>query len=132
MATELEKREKREVEASTAEQLVSAANAYSPDVDIADSEEAMLFAVDLPGVEKGDVKIEVDENNILTIRARNSFKEPEGTAVRQYRIGDYFRAFSIGEEFDKTKISGKLENGVLLVTIPRREEAKPKRIEISA
>ncbi len=132
MASELEKRGKREVEASTAEQLVETANAYSPDVDIIDAEDAMTFVVDLPGVEKGDVKIEVDENNILTIRAKNSFREPEGAAVRQYAVGDYFRAFSISEEFDKDKISGKLENGVLAITIPRREEAKPRRIEIKA
>ncbi len=132
MASELEKRGKREVESSSAEQLVETAHSYSPDVDICDSEDSMTFIVDLPGVEKGDVKIEVDENNILSIRAKNSFREPEGAAVRQYRVGDYYRAFSISEEFDKDKISGKLENGVLTVSIPRREEAKPRRIEISA
>ncbi|MBD3321745.1 MAG: Hsp20 family protein [Chitinivibrionales bacterium] len=132
MATDLEKREKKAVNNTAAEQINESGTAYSPDVDIYSSENDVMFTVDLPGVEKGDVQIEVTENDTLVIRARNSFSEPENPILRQYRTGDYYRAFQISNDFDKEKISGTLENGLLRITIPKREEARPKRIEIKA
>jgi len=132
MATELEKREKQEVGTTAAEQLKHSGPAYSPDVDIYVSDDAALFVVELPGVNKGDVTIEVDETQSLIIRGKNNHREAENAVVRQYEIGDYYRAFQLSDDFDKEKISAKLENGLLEITIPKREEAKPKRIEIKA
>ncbi len=132
MTTDLEKREKQEVSNTAAEQMNSSGMAYSPDVDIYVSDDEVLFAVDIPGVNKGDVSILVDETDTLIIRAKNSHKEPEGEALRQYRIGDYYRAFQISEDYDKDKVQAKLENGLLQVTIPKKESAKPKKIEIKA
>jgi HSP20 family protein len=132
MTTDLEKREKQEVSSTAAEQMNHSGQAYSPDVDIYASDDEVLFAVDLPGVNKGDVSIQVDETDTLIIRAKNSHKEPEEAALRQYRIGDYYRAFQISEDYDKDKVQAKLENGLLQVTIPKKESAKPKKIEIKA
>ncbi|MFC1585076.1 Hsp20/alpha crystallin family protein [Fibrobacterota bacterium] len=132
MTTELEKKPKQEVKTTAAEHLRDAGTAYAPDVDIYLNEEEILIGVDLPGVEKGDVNIEINENNALIIRAKNSQAAPEKPVLRQFNIGNYYRAFQISEEFDKDKVSGKLENGLLKVSIPKREEAKPKRIKINA
>ncbi len=129
---ELEKREKREVSHTGAEQMVDTGSAYSPDVDIYLSDEALLLVADLPGVEKGDVNIEIDENNSLVIKAKTTLKETEKPIFKQFNIGNYYRAFQIGDEFDKDKVAGQLENGLLEVRIPKREEAKPKRIAINA
>ncbi|MBN1131352.1 MAG: Hsp20/alpha crystallin family protein [Chitinispirillaceae bacterium] len=132
MSTELEKREKTEVSTTAAERMNEAGISFSPDVDIYVSDDDALFRVDMPGVEKGNVKIEVDETDTLVIRAKNSINEPEKVLVRQFDIGNYFRAFQIGDEFDKEKINGRLENGLLEIRIPKREEAKPKKIAINA
>ncbi len=132
MSTELEKREKQEVEMAAAEKLHHSGPAYSPDVDIYVSDDAAVFLVDLPGVNKGDVTIEIDETDSLIIRGKNSRKEPDKPVLRQYEIGDYYRAFQLSDEYDKEKISAKLENGLLEITVPKKEEAKPKRIEIKA
>jgi HSP20 family protein len=132
VSTDLEKREKHEVSANTAEQMTYAGPAYSPDVDIYASTDAAVFAVDLPGVGKGDVTIQVDETDSLVIRGKNSHKEPENVVLRQYNTGNYYRAFQISEDYDKEKINAKLENGLLVVTVPKREEAKPRKIEIKA
>ena len=129
---ELAKREKREVSHTGAEQMVEAGSAYSPDVDIFLSEDELIFAVDLPGVEKGGVNIEIDENNSLVIKAKNTLTESEKPVLKQFNIGNYYRAFQISDEFDKDKVTGRLENGLLEVRIPKREEAKPKRIAINA
>jgi HSP20 family protein len=77
--------------------------------------------LDLPGVEKGKVQIEVDEDNVLQVKAKNSFQEPGDSLLREFRVGD-----------NKEKISAKLENGLLEITVPKLEAVKPKRIEISA
>lgn len=132
MTTELEKRDKQEIETTASEQLQHSGNAYSPDVDIYISGDAAVFAVELPGVAKGDVNILVDETNSLVIRGKNSYKEPENAVFRQYRVGDFYRAFQLSDEYDKEKISAKLENGLLEVMIPKREEVKPRKIEIKA
>ncbi len=129
---ELEKREKREVSHTGAEQMVDAGSAYSPDVDIYLNEEELLLAADLPGVEKGDVSIEIDESNSLVIKAKTTFKETEKPVYKQFNIGNYYRAFQISDEFNKDKVTARLENGLLELRIPKREEAKPKRIAINA
>jgi len=128
--TELEKREQKEVTTTSAEQLTDVKNSYKPDVDIFYGEDKLFLSMDIPGVKKGDVSIEVDENNTLIVKAKNSFNEPEGVLYRQFSIGNYYRAFTLSDEFDKDNISGNLENGVLEITIPKKEEAKPRKIEI--
>ena len=132
MTTDNEKREQQEVGTTAAEQLRHSGPAYSPDVDIYVSEDEALFIVDLPGVGKGDVTIEVDESDSLIIRGTNGSRAQENLVLRQYRTGNYYRVFQLSKEYDKEKISAKIENGLLEVTVPRREEAKPKRIEIKA
>lgn len=132
MTTDLEKREKQEVSSTAAEQMGHSGTAYSPDVDIYASEDEAVFAIDLPGVKKGDVSIQVDETDTLVIRAKNSHIEPEGAVLRQHRIGDYYRAFQISDDFDKETVSAVLENGLLQITVPKKESAKPRKIEIQA
>jgi len=132
MSNDLEKREKQEVGSTAAEQLEHSGPAFRPDVDIYVSDDAAVFVADMPGVGKGDVSIEIDENSSLVIRGKTSNKEPDNAIVRQYHIGNYYRAFQLSDEYDKEKIAAKLENGLLEVTIPKREEAKPKRITITA
>jgi len=132
MTTDLEKREKQEVGSSAAEQMNQSGPAFSPDVDIHASDDEVVFSVDLPGVGKGDVTIQVDETNTLIISGKNNYKEPGNAVIRQYNVGNYYRAFQLSDDYDKDKVLAKIENGLLVITIPKREEAKPKRIEIKA
>lgn len=132
MTTEVMKRAKREARGS-AENLTDAGDAYLADADIYESEGGLVLKLDVPGVEKGQVGIEVDEGDTLQVRARNSYKEEAGTPLLiEFRPTDFHRSFRIGEGFDKEKIAARLEDGVLEISIPRKESAKPRRIEISA
>jgi len=132
METTLEKREKTEVKHSSPEQLIDSGNAYSPDVDIWETEDGLVFLVDLPGVKKGGVSIELDENDVLVLKAKTSASEPDARSRREFRVGDYYRAFSLSNEFDKDRLAAQLENGQLKLTVPRREEVKPRKIQIQA
>lgn len=130
MVTELEKREKQEVGTTAAEKLENSGRAFSPDVDIYVSEDALFLAVDLPGVAKGDVTIQFDESNALIINAKTSQREQENCVLRQFNSGNYYRAFQLSDDYDKDKVAAVLENGLLKITIPKREEVKPRKIEI--
>jgi HSP20 family protein len=131
MATEVQKRGRRDA-SPTAESLVNVENAYLADSDIYETEEGLFLRMDLPGVEKGNVEIAVDEDNVLQVRAKNGFEEPKGAVLREFRTGDYYRSFRLGDLFDKDRIAAKLEDGVLEIAVPKREAAKPRRVAISA
>jgi HSP20 family protein len=115
---------------TSSEQIVGAQNAYRPNIDIFHTPDEFIFLADMPGVRQGDVELEINERNTLIFRARNSF-EPQGNLVlRQVRFGNYYRSFELGDNIDRNKISAKLDNGVLEIRVAKKEQAKPRKIEI--
>lgn len=126
------KQEQQELTRNGAEQLIDEGHAFSPNSDVYISEDGAQFYFDIPGVAKGDVKIEIDEENVLLLRAKNSHIEQENASVQEYRIGNYYRSFKLSKEYDKNSVKASLENGVLSVFVSKREEVKPHKIEISA
>jgi HSP20 family protein len=122
MTTDLEKREKQEIISTAAERMNHSGPAFSPDVDIYASADEVLFGIELPGVGKGDVSIQVDETDTLVINAKTSYKEIGSAVLRQFYIGDYYRAFQISDDYDKDKVNAIIENGLLLITIPKKSK----------
>lgn len=122
----------REAGTSSGEALTGTENALLADADVYETEDSLIIRADLPGVEKGNVQIDVDESNTLQIRARNGFQAPAGAILEEWEPADYFRSFRLGEEFDKNNVKAKLENGCLELTLAKREEVKPRRIQIQA
>ena len=131
MSSELKNKEEKKNGAAV-EPLVEAGTAYAPDTDILENENGLTLILDIPGVSQGGVTVELDENFILTVKAKNTFVEPAGGASRQFPIGDYYRVFQLGEVYDLDRMKAALDNGVLTLSIPKREDAKPKRIAIRA
>jgi HSP20 family protein len=129
--TEISKNRERGA-SSASESLIDVENAELADADIYETDDSLFVKMDLPGVEKGSVQIEVDESNTLQVRAKNSFQEPKGALSKEFEVADYFRSFRLGEEFDKDNIHAKLENGTLELIVAKKEEVKPRRIEIKA
>ncbi|MCP2289298.1 Hsp20/alpha crystallin family protein [Nocardia amikacinitolerans] len=91
-----------------------------------------VLNADLPGVDPGSVDVSVD-NGTLTLRAQRSVPSEEGVQwiASERFAGTYMRQLSLGDNVDADKISATYNNGVLSVTIPIAERAKPRRIEIS-
>jgi HSP20 family protein len=117
--------------ASLMEAATNAEKFFSPVVDVYDNKESLVIIMDLPGVVKGDAKIEIDENNVLSVRAKANFHEPEGAVISEFESGNYYRAFSLNDEYNRDAISARFDNAVLEISIPRKEEVRPKKIEIS-
>jgi HSP20 family protein len=100
-----------------------------PPVDIYESADGLTVVADLPGVQKDDLSIEV-EDNILTIQAR-AHHEMEGEPIyREFDLVSFFRQFQLSNQVDTAKITAAFRNGVLKLTLPKAERAKPKQISV--
>ena len=102
-----------------------------PDVDIIEDESGVTLMADLPGVSKEGLDIQVD-NETLTIDAKAQIDMPETmqAVYADIRAKRFQRSFSLSSELDGDKSVARLKNGVLSLWIPKREQYKPRKIEI--
>ena len=107
------------------------AASQAPLIDIHEAPEGLILEADLPGAGEEDVVIQV-EDNVLSLRARVTAPVPEGarTLHEEYRCDEYQRSFILSDEVERGRITAELRNGVLRLTLPKAERAKPRRIEI--
>ena len=106
---------------------------YRPNVDIIELEDRLDMKVDLPGTSSEDININFDKRS-LTIHAKVQQRQPDGTIflLREYGVADFYRSFQVGETMDTTRIDAKYNNGVLRLSIPKKEEAKARKIEVKS
>jgi len=106
---------------------------FSPYTDILEKEDGFYIFMDLPGVEKDSLELDLKENE-LEIKAKTSWSKPEKTKdVHLEFVPGYFkREFTLSDIVDKDKIKANLKNGVLSLFLPKAEKAKPKKIQITA
>lgn len=92
-----------------------------------------VLSADLPGIDPGSVDIDVD-GQLLTIRAERSLPSGEGVKwiVREREAASYLRQLNLGQGVDTERISATYSNGVLSVTIPVSEKAKPRKIAVES
>ncbi len=112
----------------------SALTTWAPAVDIYETEHELVVKADLPDVDEKDLDVRV-ENNLLTIRGDRKLEKTvsEDNYLRIERsYGSFSRSFSLTNSVNTDAIKADYRNGVLTVTIPKREEAKPKQIKVSA
>lgn len=104
-------------------------NTTLPSVNIKENQDAFTVELAAPGFEKGDFKIELN-NNLLTIssekKVENETKEGEYFTKREFSYQSFSRSFTLPNVADGEKIAANYENGILSVAIPKKEEAKPK------
>jgi HSP20 family protein len=108
-------------------------SAWAPAVDIYETEHELVVKADLPEVDAKDLDIRV-ENNILTIRGERKFEKKvnEENYLRVERsYGSFARSFTLANTVNAEAIKADYQNGVLTLTIPKREEAKPKQIKVN-
>jgi HSP20 family protein len=108
-------------------------SAWAPAVDIYETEHELVVKADLPDVDPKDLDIRV-ENNILTIRGERKFEKKvnEENYLRVERAyGSFARSFTLANTVNTDAIKADYQNGVLTLTIPKREEAKPKQVKVN-
>jgi HSP20 family protein len=100
-----------------------------PPVDIYEASKALSVIVDLPGVQKSDVDIRVDKD-VLTIKGKVNYEPPKDLIRGEFGLLDFFRQFQLTDEVDQEKISAETKNGVLTITLPKAEKAKPRQVKV--
>jgi len=105
--------------------------AYLPAVDIWEDSQGIRLVADMPGVAQESVNVTV-ENRVLTIEGRARVDAPAGYELvsREYSAGRYRRDFTLSETADPEGIRARVHNGVLEVTIPKRPEARTRKVKI--
>lgn len=106
---------------------------FAPSVDISESTDHYLLQADLPGLNEKDIEVKVHEDTLLLSGKREELKEEkeEGSLRRERRFGSFMRRFNLGKGVDASKIEAKYENGVLSITVPKKEEVQPRKIPVS-
>jgi len=109
------------------------ASAWTPTVDVFEDKENLKIVVELPGVTPDDVKISL-ENQVLTIQGEKK-QVAEESSERWHRYersyGSFERMFTLPSSVDADRIQAKVEHGVLTVTLPKAERAKPREIQVT-
>jgi HSP20 family protein len=105
---------------------------WAPAVDIYEKDGNLVLKAELPGIDPKGVEIRV-ENNVLTLRGERKLEEEvekEGFHRVERTYGSFSRSFTLPNMIDTEKIKAEAKDGVLKLTLPKREEAKPKQIQI--
>lgn len=101
-----------------------------PPVDIYELPDGLVVTADVPGVTHEHLDVRVD-NHILTIRAQTNHAQATEPAYREYELVNYFRQFELNDKVDESNISADLKHGVLTLTLPKAEDAKPRKIAVA-
>ena len=106
--------------------------AWAPPVDVAEENDRILVKMEAPGIEEKDLQIHF-QDGLLTIRGERQFerKEDRNYPRIERTYGTFTRTFSLPRSVDGSAIVASYRNGVLEIEIPKREEAKPRQIQIN-
>jgi HSP20 family protein len=126
----LEVQEKKELVSK--EEKTVPARYYVPNTDIFEADDALTLVMELPGVDKQAVEVNI-ENDVLRVEGRIDFSkygdlDPLHT---EYNVGHFARSFTLSNKIDQQNISAQLDDGVLTLTLKKTKEAAPRRIALS-
>jgi HSP20 family protein len=129
-APELTVREKQEL--ANKEEKTTPGRHFVPAADIFETDEALTVIMEMPGVDKKNVNIAL-ENEVLRVDGRIDFSKYQGMepVYTEYNVGHYARSFTLSDRIDRDKISAQLDNGVLTLTLPKAKGSLPRRIVLA-
>jgi len=126
---ELQVQQKRELEKK--EETTVPVRIFLPTADIYETQDALSVTLEMPGVEKSNVEVSV-EDGVLKVEGRLDFSKYQGLQplYTEYNVGNYSRSFRLSGKIDQSSISAELKDGVLSLVLPKVQEAKPRTIEV--
>ncbi|MFN5052476.1 MAG: Hsp20/alpha crystallin family protein [Planctomyces sp.] len=105
---------------------------FQPQMDIYETDDGLVLYADLPGVTLDGLELQVQDKKLTLFgRVRQPADEIVQILHQEYQIGHFFRSFILSDDVDHDRIEARLTNGVLRVSLPRAERAKPRRIEVA-
>ncbi|HEY7297030.1 MAG TPA: Hsp20/alpha crystallin family protein [Xanthobacteraceae bacterium] len=126
---DLQVQQKREL--GNKQETTAPARIFLPTTDIYETQDALTVTLEMPGVEKNNVDISV-EDGVLKVDGRLDFSKYQGLQplYTEYNVGNYSRSFRLSSKVDQSKIAAEFKDGVLSVVLPKVQEAKPRTIRV--
>jgi HSP20 family molecular chaperone IbpA len=126
---ELQVQQKRELEKK--EETTVPVRIFLPTADIYETQDALSVTLEMPGVEKSNVEVSV-EDGVLKVEGRLDFSKYQGLQpiYTEYNVGNYSRSFRLSSKIDQSSISAELKDGVLSLVLPKVQEVKPRTIPL--
>jgi HSP20 family protein len=107
-------------------------NTRTPAVDVKEEDQRYLMEVELPGLTDKDIELKV-EDNILTLSSKKEESKQEkknGYLLRERRSAEFCRTFVLPQDADRAEVKAEFKNGLLMVDIPKKPEAQPRKIDV--
>ena len=107
-------------------------NTQTPAVDVKEEEKRYLMEVELPGLTDKDIELKV-EDNILTLSSKkeeSKEQKKDGYLLRERRGAEFCRTFVLPQDADRAEVKAEFKNGLLMVDIPKKPEAQPRKIDV--
>lgn len=102
-----------------------------PPVDIYETENEFVVKAEMPGVNKDGVNITLDNNELEIIgKINGNLPDEKNLKYSEFNLYNYHRKFNVGDTIDRNALKAGLDNGILTLTLPKKEEVKPKKIEV--
>jgi HSP20 family protein len=105
---------------------------YTPRVDVCEDDNELVFLSDMPGCKPNDLDIRFENGELTLYGKAGPRQENANFRMLEYGVGDFYRSFTIESEIDPNRIAAEYKLGVLTVHLPKKEEVKPRRIQIKA
>ena len=107
---------------------------FIPAFEVKETKDAFIFKADLPGVEEKDIEVTLTGDRIVVNGKRESEKREESDRFYTYErsYGSFSRAFTLPEGVNPEAVNAELKNGVLMISVPKRPEVQPKRIQVGS
>ncbi|MBU0640175.1 MAG: Hsp20/alpha crystallin family protein [Planctomycetes bacterium] len=126
--TAIEKRETQDVHPT---ERMRAGRTYVPNVDILENDQKLMLLADMPGVKADDLDIRYEHGELSVHGHVQPRQDTQGNyLLREYGVGDFYRSFQVGEGIDPTGIEAELRDGVLMLHLPKTEQAVPRKISV--
>jgi HSP20 family molecular chaperone IbpA len=105
---------------------------FVPSTDAYETEDGLTLVMEMPGVVRENLDVSL-EDGVLTVEGRLDFSKYQGMepVYTEYNVGHYARSFSLSDKVDQENIAAKIEDGVLTLTLPKAQAARPRRIAVS-
>jgi HSP20 family protein len=101
-----------------------------PKIDIFETDKTIEVSAEMPGLERKDVEISIDEDNILTLRGEKKIEEDKNAQHCERSYGVYYRLLQLPSSIDPSNVQATMSNGVLKISIPKPAKSEPKKIEV--
>jgi HSP20 family protein len=127
---DLQQKEQQHLSTESRPQSAQSRRFATPLVDIESTQDGYVLYAEMPGVSKDGIEVTVENGDLLIVGHRRPLEVSGEPIYRESRLYDFRRVYELDPSIDTSRISARIENGLLIVNLPKAEKVKPRRIEV--